>query len=62
MGVRGKIYVLMGGDTPFILRPFSGKAFAFGGESYVHGIMDGEPLPFPKTNGILDDTSTKGLA
>jgi hypothetical protein len=36
--------VLMGGDTPFVLRPFGGSFFGFGGESYVHGIMDGEIL------------------
>jgi hypothetical protein len=34
----------MGGDTPFALRPLGGSFFGFGGESYVHGIMDGEML------------------
>ena len=42
--VGDKIYVLMGGDYPFVLRPMGGSFFGFGGESYVHGIMDGEML------------------
>jgi len=42
--VGDQVYVLMGGDTPFILRPLGGTFFGFGGESYVHGLMDGEIL------------------
>ena len=42
--VGDKIYVLMGGEMPYVMRPFGGKFFGFGGESYVHGIMDGEML------------------
>jgi hypothetical protein len=42
--IGDQIYVLMGGDTPFALRPLGGSFFGFGGESYVHGIMDGEML------------------
>lgn len=37
------IYLLMGGEVPFILRP-EGEHFRLVGEAYVHGIMDGEGL------------------
>ena len=40
-GVGDKVYVLLGGDMPCILRP-RGQHFLFRGEAYVHGMMDGE--------------------
>jgi hypothetical protein len=46
--VNDKVFVLMGGDAPFVLRPFGSKFFGFGGECYVHGIMDGEMLGIAK--------------
>ncbi|KAH8592869.1 hypothetical protein B0O99DRAFT_629186 [Bisporella sp. PMI_857] len=37
------VYVLSGGQVPFILRPTRlAEGFSLVGESYVHGIMDGE--------------------
>ena len=37
------VYVLSGGQVPFILRPtVLAEGFSLVGESYVHGIMDGE--------------------
>ncbi|KAL8670141.1 MAG: hypothetical protein Q9168_005306 [Polycauliona sp. 1 TL-2023] len=36
------IVLLHGGDVPFVLRPLDGGRFAFVGEAYVHGIMQGE--------------------
>ena len=43
------VCVILGGDVPFILRPLHGtsttqtaRTWALIGESYVHGIMDGE--------------------
>jgi hypothetical protein len=37
------VYVLSGGQVPFILRPtILVEGFSLVGESYVHGIMDGE--------------------
>ena len=37
------VYVLAGGQVPFILRPsLLAEGFCLVGESYVHGIMDGE--------------------
>jgi len=41
--VGDEVYVLMGADMPCVLRPLGGN-FSFGGEAYVHGIMDGEML------------------
>lgn len=48
--IGDKVYVLMGGEMPFVLRPFGGIYFGFGGECYVHGIMDGEMLAVAKAN------------
>jgi hypothetical protein len=42
--VGDKVFVLMGADMPFVLRPLGGNYYSFGGEAYVHGIMDGEML------------------
>jgi Heterokaryon incompatibility protein (HET) len=36
------IYILFGGDVPFILRPTTADAMTFVGEAYVHGLMNGE--------------------
>ncbi len=37
------VYVLSGGQVPFILRPLIlAEGFSLVGESYIHGIMDGE--------------------
>jgi hypothetical protein len=37
------VYVLSGGQVPFILRPTTLEGgFSLVGETYVHGIMDGE--------------------
>jgi hypothetical protein len=38
------VCVLIGGKTPFILRPVVGGKYRFIGECYVHGIMFGEAL------------------
>jgi len=55
-----KIFVLIGGDMPFVLRPFGGNYFGFGGESYVHGIMDGEMLGIAKANREARDGLPSG--
>lgn len=34
--------VLIGVDVPFMLRPHAGEQFKLLGESYIHGIMDGQ--------------------
>ena len=47
--VGDKVYVLFGGDMPFVLRP-KNKHFLFRGEAYVHGIMDGEALTNARQN------------
>ena len=38
------VYLLMGGDMPFVLRKLSTGTYHFKGEAYVHGLMDGEYL------------------
>ena len=38
------VYLLMGGDMPFILRKLNTGTHEFKGEAYVHGVMDGEYL------------------
>lgn len=42
--IGDQVYVLMGGDMPYVLRSLGGNFYGFGGESHVHGIMDGEML------------------
>jgi hypothetical protein len=56
--IGDKVYVLMGGEMPFVLRPFGGNYFGFGGESYVHGIMDGEMLAVARAN--MEDLKSVG--
>ncbi|KAH6667506.1 hypothetical protein B0J14DRAFT_704579 [Halenospora varia] len=61
--IGDKVCVLMGGEMPFILRPFGGNYFGFGGESYVHGIMDGEMLAVARVNREdLKSVDTNNLA
>lgn len=38
------VCLLLGGDTPFILRPRENGDWCFLAEAYVHGIMDGEAI------------------
>jgi hypothetical protein len=38
------VCVLLGGRTPYILRPAEGRKYRFIGECYLHGIMYGEAL------------------
>ena len=38
------VSVLLGGHTPFTLRPKDTGEYTFIGEAYVDGIMDGEAL------------------
>lgn len=44
--VGDQAYLLMGGDMPFVLRKLDNAigSYQFKGESYVHGVMDGEGL------------------
>lgn len=61
--IGDQIYVLMGGDMPFVLRSLGGNFFGFGGESYVHGLMDGEMLAIAMgANRSLTRNTTKVLA
>jgi hypothetical protein len=50
--VGDEIFVLAGGQVLHVLRPV-GECFQYIGESYVHGLMDGEALQ------RLDDGTTK---
>ncbi|CAN8105507.1 unnamed protein product [Discula destructiva] len=36
------VYTLCGGEVPFIVRSIGDGSFLFHGETYVHGLMDGE--------------------
>lgn len=42
--LRDQIFLLMGGEMPVVLRKTDSGTFQFKGETYVHGIMDGEYL------------------
>ena len=41
--VDDEIFVLAGGQVLYVLRPV-GECFQYIGESYIHGLMDGEAL------------------
>jgi hypothetical protein len=41
--VDDEIFVLVGGQVLYVLRPV-GECFQCIGESYIHGLMDGEAL------------------
>ena len=43
------VCVLLGGDTPFVLRPKEQDEWELVADAYVHGIMDGEAMA--RTNG-----------
>ena len=62
----GQVWLLMGGDMPFILRKLGTEpiTYEFKGESYVHGIMDGEYLlqHFKGGNMLSDKEWLKSLA
>jgi hypothetical protein len=58
------IYLLMGGDMPFVVRPLSTGTYEFKGESYVHGVMDGEFLLkrfFDKVGDLLNPEAEEWL-
>jgi len=38
------VWILNGGNVPFLLRPGKGGDYSFVGEAYVHEIMYGEAL------------------
>jgi hypothetical protein len=49
-----KVFVLLGGDVPFLLRPRSNAGgFLLVGDAYVHGIMDGEVLGGERRTVVL---------
>ncbi|KAH8598609.1 heterokaryon incompatibility protein-domain-containing protein [Bisporella sp. PMI_857] len=45
------VVIILGAKMPFVLRKAEGQTFMLIGESYVHGIMDGEVMNDPK---VLD--------
>jgi len=59
--VGDQVYSLLGGNTPFVLRPSKDGVFQFVGECYVHGIMDGELFSFwnTKNHAIPKDRNMK---
>lgn len=42
--VDDEVWLLMGGDMPFILHPLATDKYEFKGEAYIHGVMEGEHL------------------
>ena len=46
------VCILLGGDTPFVLRPNENGEWHFLAEAYVHGIMDGEAMERTKHGGF----------
>jgi hypothetical protein len=52
-------YLLMGGEMPFVLRKKDSGEFLYKGETYIHGLMDGEYLiqHFKSRTGIKSTLS-----
>ena len=50
------VCILLGGDTPFVLRPKSDGEWQFLAEAYVHGIMDGEAMESTRQAGFEYET------
>ena len=42
--IGDKVFLLMGGDMPFLLRPAGDNYYTYLCEAYIHGIMEGEAL------------------
>ena len=47
------ICILFGVHVPFVLRPLDSEMFELVGESYVHGLMDGEGLNRGKPKALF---------
>lgn len=45
------VCVVLTAHVPFVLRPTSRREYEFVGDSYVHGISEGEIIPWAKANG-----------
>ena len=50
------VCILLGGDTPFVLRPKRDGEWQFLAEAYVHGIMDGEAMERTRQAGFKYET------
>lgn len=48
------VAILLGGKTPYLLRPcHSGPAYEFVGETYLHGLMEGEAMDPATSSTVL---------
>jgi hypothetical protein len=60
------VCVLLGGNLPFILRRQGNDEYRLVGESYVHGLMDGEaiqarrPVPQSFQTGFVKEPGLEG--
>ena len=45
------VCVVLTAHVPLVFRPTSGREYGFVGDSYVHGISEGEMIPWVKANG-----------
>ncbi|KAL8695328.1 MAG: hypothetical protein Q9218_000227 [Villophora microphyllina] len=57
--VRDELYVMAGGQVPYVLRPRSENVFMFLGEAYIYGIMDGEL--FTGVENTIEEMETVSL-
>jgi Heterokaryon incompatibility protein (HET) len=52
---KDMIYLLLGGDVPFILRPATADTMTLVGPAYVHGLMQGEGFQKVRKKHNLED-------
>jgi hypothetical protein len=48
--------VLYGGKMPFVLRPWSNGEFLLVGESYTHGLMEGQAINMMEAGELVEET------
>lgn len=47
--------MLFGGETPYVLRESEPKRYQFVGETYAHGLMNGEAMTMLETELLSEE-------
>lgn len=55
-----RICVFLGGQVPYVIRPYGNEEHTLIGLCYLHGVMDGEAMAMDDLRGEDHKTSLKG--